>query len=235
MKRTLLAASCLLALALPASADIIFLGQEDLGGLRFGNVPRMLTLQTAPVESGSVTPGGLTGDAVPGADKSALVTLNALGWATGAEAQLAFNADTANTGISIQALIMTVYNGNSVVGTFSLPSMVTFDLDQVKNEQGNGNGVFVFGLNAAQQITMSDIINTSGSGMFTVGLNSTIGCGAMAPAGCIGTNDGPDTYIGIPGTHAVPGPIVGAGIPGLVMALGGMVGLNRFRRRKQAV
>lgn len=32
---------------------------------------------------------------------------------------------------------------------------------------------------------------------------------------------------------AVPGPIVGAGLPGLVTALLGMVGLNRFRRRQQ--
>lgn len=34
--------------------------------------------------------------------------------------------------------------------------------------------------------------------------------------------------------HAVPGPIVGAGIPGLVMAVLGMFGLNRARRRRAA-
>jgi hypothetical protein len=34
------------------------------------------------------------------------------------------------------------------------------------------------------------------------------------------------------GTVSVPGPIVGAGIPGLVAALGGMFGLNFYRRRR---
>jgi len=35
-------------------------------------------------------------------------------------------------------------------------------------------------------------------------------------------------------TAAVPGPVVGAGLPGLLTALGGMWGLNRFRRRRTA-
>lgn len=45
-------------------------------------------------------------------------------------------------------------------------------------------------------------------------------------------SDGPDSFFLQPA--AVPGPIVGAGIPGLVMALLGMLGINRYRRRRVA-
>jgi hypothetical protein len=45
-----------------------------------------------------------------------------------------------------------------------------------------------------------------------------------------GANDGPDSFFLVP--LAVPGPIVGAGIPGLIAACVGMWGLAR-RRRKQ--
>jgi len=46
-----------------------------------------------------------------------------------------------------------------------------------------------------------------------------------------GANDGPDSFFLIP--QAVPGPLVGAGIPGLVVACLGLIGLAR--RRRQAV
>jgi hypothetical protein len=232
MKKLLLAVSMLTALALPASANMIFIDQEDLGGLGFGAFPRMLTLQTATFEFGSVTPVDVVHDgAIPGADKSTTPTLAALAWASGAEARIAFNADTANTGITIDTLVMTVYNGTAVVGSFSLGAPVTFSLPQVQAEQGNGNGVFVFGLDPLQQNAFSQILAMPGSSGFTVGLNSSLGCGAGAPAGCIGTNDGPDTYFGITGSaDPVPGPVAGAGLPGAVF---GSLGLMWFARRRQ--
>jgi len=235
MKRALLATVALVALAtVPARADIVFLGQQDLGGLGFGAFPRMLTLQTTTIESGSVTPVDVVhGDAIAGADKSTTPTIAALNWMSGADAKLAFNADTSATGITVDNLIMTVFNGTTAIGSFSLPSPVTFSAAQVAAEQGNGNGVFVFGLNAAEQLQFNTILAMTGSADFRVGLNSTLGCGPSAPAGCLVTNDGPDTYLGI--VNPVPAPVVGAGLPALLSGLLGMVGLASYRRKRRIV
>jgi hypothetical protein len=46
-------------------------------------------------------------------------------------------------------------------------------------------------------------------------------------------NDGPDSFFIQP--LAVPGPIAGAGIPGLIMALCGLFGLQRARRRRNSL
>jgi hypothetical protein len=45
-----------------------------------------------------------------------------------------------------------------------------------------------------------------------------------------GANDGPDSFFLVP--QAVPGPVVGAGIPGLLMACGGLLALARRRMRR---
>lgn len=55
------------------------------------------------------------------------------------------------------------------------------------------------------------------------------GCEGEGCTGAVGVTGGIPTQF-----SNVPGPIVGAGIPGLVMALGGLVGLNRFRRKRNA-
>ena len=47
-------------------------------------------------------------------------------------------------------------------------------------------------------------------------------------------SDGPDSFFLVPTPAAVPGPIVGAGLPGLVSACFGLWGFNRFRRRRAA-
>jgi hypothetical protein len=48
-----------------------------------------------------------------------------------------------------------------------------------------------------------------------------------------GANDGPDSFFIVP--QAVPGPVVGAGLPGLLMAAGALWGFARNRRRRNEV
>jgi hypothetical protein len=46
------------------------------------------------------------------------------------------------------------------------------------------------------------------------------------------SSDGAESFFLVPQIAAVPGPIVGAGIPGIVAACGGLFGLNFWRRRR---
>jgi len=239
MKATHLAiATCVVLAATSnvAKADIVLLGATPaaafigLGAQGFGNAPRMLTLQTNTVETGSVTPVDVVhNDAVPGANKSTTPTLATLGWDKGADVGIGFNSDqNGGNGITMQSLTLTIYNGTSAVGSFSLASSLiplTFTAADLAMQQGNGNAVFAFGLSSAQQTAFNTILSSPGSSGFTAGLGSQLGCPAGSPAGCLPSNDGPDSFLGFDRASVPDGGAT------LVLLGLGLMGLDFVKRR----
>jgi hypothetical protein len=197
-----------------AHADLILLGATpadsfmDLGGAGFGSAPRMLTLQTNGFESGFVTPIDVVhDDAIAGANKSTTPTIGSLGWSSGSLVGIGFNTtQSGNTGLTLDTLVLTIYNGTTAVGIFSLLSPITFTGADLSLQQGNGNAVFDFALDSTQQTQFNTLLGMSGSSNFRAGLSASLGCQAGAPASCLVSNAGPDSFVGFaqPGAVSVP-------------------------------
>jgi hypothetical protein len=225
------------AMSSVASANLVLIGGTpeasfvDLGSQGFGAAPRLLTLQTNTVETGSVTPIDITnGDAVPGSNKSTTPTLSTLGWTAGNKVGIGFNSDqSGGTGITMQSLVLTIFNGTTAVGSFSLANAITFAAVSLALQQGNGNAVFDFALTPAEQTQFNAILAMSGSSGFRAGLSSQLGCPAGSPASCLPSNDGPDSFVGFAQAGQPVVPLPGA----LPLFVTGLVGLGLLGRRKR--
>jgi hypothetical protein len=201
----------------------------------FGGIPTVP--QTTCTNNGNcgVTGGGT----VTGANESLVYSVGALGWFTGVNVGIGLDTNEAEGGspslhaLTFQTLTLTLYDAAGVaLGSFSGNAPVDISQALLDAQQGTGNSVFDLRLDAAQQAQYDVIM--AGRDPFQVfeGLRASFGCGAFAEAVCntplnFSSTDGAETFLAF---NAVPGPVVGAGIPGL-MALG-MFGLHFWRRRR---
>jgi hypothetical protein len=248
MKKLLFATTALLALAGgPVKADIVLFGAGDIlgsfvdvGASGFGNVNRALTLQNNGIEFGAHIFGNVLQDeAISGADKGGTPTLGSLGWNTGFNVGIGFNSNqTGGSGITLDAMRLTIWNtSGTALGSFSLATPLNFSSTLLALQQGNGNAVFDFELDAAERAEFNTIRAMAGSSNFTAGLSAILGCGTTPTgtfngAGCMTSNDGADSFVFFAQTAAVPGPVVGAGIPGIITACFSLMGLGWHRRRR---
>jgi hypothetical protein len=261
MKRLLLAATALAAIALSAmaaKADLVLnpVVFRDLGATGFGDAPRLLTLQANDYEAGAVIsqggtqtflnnvigtqPGSIcTNQNTCGAlnvNQSMLVSTQSVGWLTGANVGIGLDTNQTGTdpaGLTFDTLVLTIYSSTGVtLGTFSGNGPVTITEAQLAQQQGNGNSVFDIVLNAAQQAQYDAIIAANGTNLFA-GLSASFGCLPTTTNCAGGSNDGADSFLAFNQLAPVPGPVAGVGLPGLISALIGMVGLHRFRRKRR--
>jgi hypothetical protein len=219
----------------------------------FGNAPRLLTIQNNGFEAGGTVAGAggttlftgpdgslCTAATCPvhqpstGTNESLVYNVGALGWFTGANVGIGLDTNEigSTAGLTFQTLVLTLYNSAGVaLGSFSGDGPVFISQALLSFQQGNGNSVFDIRLDAAQQAQYDAILAANGGAANVFeGLRASFGCTTPTP-GCGPSTDGAESFLAF---QAVPGPIAGAGIPGLIAALGGMFGLNRYRRRRNA-
>jgi hypothetical protein len=188
-------------------------------------------------------------------DKSLVYSVGALGWTSGARVGIGLDTNqTQNSGpLSFNSLVLTLYDAaGNVLANFQGNHPINISEGLLAAQQGNGNSVFNIELDATQQAQFNNVLISQGCtigqfcGSVFEGLSASFGTGLAnqvcpiggpaptgfiaPPGGCFPSNDGQESFLSF--VQPVPGPIVGAGLPGLISAALAMFGLNRWRRRR---
>jgi len=223
----------------------------DFGGLGFGAYPRVLTLHDRPTQVGGVgvdANGNVvtTGDAIAtGNNKSSSPTFGELGYTSGSQLAIGYNSSqTGNTGISLNDLRVDIYNvSNTLVQSFSLDSPIQFSAADLALQQGNGQGLFIFKLDAAQATILNNILIAAGNtaSLFHIGMFADMGCVGTVSATCQPSNGGIDSFLLGFRDNLVINPVDVNPVPlpaAVWMFLGGIgtvsLMLRRNKRRREA-
>jgi hypothetical protein len=219
MKKLLLAASMLTALALPAQADVII--DNKLSGTGDNVVFQSSTT--------SLVIGSFNGQHQGLVDFGCLAgCVNFVGAQSGND--LKITADGL-TNLSVQVFNTT---GTTVLPTatdvFSITGTGNVFVAVTANEPGGGTQLITFDLT-----TLFGPLGPGQNGFTLTAINGeTINKFTLLDVG--GTITDFEHYrIDVATPFAVPAPIVGAGLPGLITACFGMVGLRTWRRRRQGL